>query len=133
MLFIIPKSKVSFSRCDIRLELKVETETSCKKWGRTNDFTTVILPFSVRLLENQGFKILLIFSILSVTLSLVISTWFKENHAPRVLNCLLIHFIPSDTSFLREPSLCPPPWGVDILFLLFSPSDVRRHAWFPLI
>ena len=22
--------------------------------------------------------------------------------------------------------LCPPPWGVDILFLLFSPSDVRR-------
>ena len=22
-------------------------------------------------------------------------------------------------------SLCPPPWGVDILFLLFSPSDVR--------
>ena len=36
--------------------------------------------------------------------------------------------------------LCPPPWGVDILFLLFSPSDVRRpasdvrrHAWFPLI
>ena len=21
--------------------------------------------------------------------------------------------------------LCPPPWGVDILFLLFSPSDVR--------
>ena len=44
-------------------------------------------------------------------------------------------------------SLCPPPWGVDILFLLFSPSDVRcpmsdvrcpasdvrRHAWFPLI
>ena len=24
------------------------------------------------------------------------------------------------------PLLCPPPWGVDILFLLFSPSDVRR-------
>ena len=22
--------------------------------------------------------------------------------------------------------LCPPPWGVDILFLLFPPSDVRR-------
>ena len=22
--------------------------------------------------------------------------------------------------------LCPPPWGVDILFLLFVPSDVRR-------
>ena len=21
--------------------------------------------------------------------------------------------------------LCPPPWGVDILFLLFPPSDVR--------
>ena len=55
------KSKLSFSRCDKRLELTVETETSCKKWGRANDFTTVILPFSVRLLENQGFKILLIF------------------------------------------------------------------------
>ena len=25
-------------------------------------------------------------------------------------------------------SLCPPPWGVDILFLLFSPSDVRCPA-----
>ena len=24
--------------------------------------------------------------------------------------------------------LCPPPWGVDILFLLFSPSDVRCPA-----
>ena len=22
--------------------------------------------------------------------------------------------------------LCPPTWGVDILFLLFAPSDVRR-------
>ena len=25
----------------------------------------------------------------------------------------------------QTPFLCPPPWGVDILFLLFSPSDVR--------
>ena len=30
------------------------------------------------------------------------------------------------TSFCTFPvELCPPPWGVDILFLLFSPSDVR--------
>ena len=26
---------------------------------------------------------------------------------------------------LCDVLLCPPPWGVDILFLLFSPSDVR--------
>ena len=26
---------------------------------------------------------------------------------------------------LLHYELCPPPWGVDILFLLFSPSDVR--------
>ena len=25
----------------------------------------------------------------------------------------------------KSELLCPPPWGVDILFLLFSPSDVR--------
>ena len=28
--------------------------------------------------------------------------------------------------------LCPPHWGVDILFLLFLASAVR-HAWFPVI
>ena len=35
-------------------------------------------------------------------------------------------------------SLCPPHWGVDILFLLFPPSavrhppsGVRRPTWFP--
>ena len=27
--------------------------------------------------------------------------------------------------------LCPPHWGVDILFLLFPPSGVRRPTWFP--
>ena len=27
--------------------------------------------------------------------------------------------------------LCPPHWGVDILFLLFPPSAVRRPTWFP--
>ena len=26
----------------------------------------------------------------------------------------------------RASYLCPPPWGVDILFLLFPPSDARR-------
>ena len=26
--------------------------------------------------------------------------------------------------------LCPPHWGVDILFLLFPPSAVRRPTWF---
>ena len=43
-------------------------------------------------------------------------------------------------SVVSTSELCPPPGGVDILFLLFSPSDVRRpasdvrrHAWFPLI
>ena len=28
--------------------------------------------------------------------------------------------------------LCPPYWGVDILFLLFPASTVR-HTWFPVI
>ena len=27
--------------------------------------------------------------------------------------------------------LCPPHWGVDILFLLFPPSGVWRPTWFP--
>ena len=27
--------------------------------------------------------------------------------------------------------LCPPHWGVDILFLLFPLSGVRRPIWFP--
>ena len=27
--------------------------------------------------------------------------------------------------------LCPPHWGVDILFLLFPPSSVQRPTWFP--
>ena len=27
--------------------------------------------------------------------------------------------------------LCPPHWGVDILFLLFPASGVRRPTWFP--
>ena len=27
---------------------------------------------------------------------------------------------------LCKSELCPPPWGVDILFLLFLPSGVRR-------
>ena len=27
--------------------------------------------------------------------------------------------------------LCPPHWGVDILFLLFPSSGVRCHTWFP--
>ena len=27
--------------------------------------------------------------------------------------------------------LCPPHWGVDILFLLFPPSAVQRPTWFP--
>ena len=47
---------------------------------------------------------------------------------------------PDDDTPNLVQELCPPPWGVDILFLLFSPSvvrcpasDVRRHAWFPLI
>ena len=60
----------------------------------------------------------------------------------------------TSTAVPQVAELCPPPWGVDILFLLFSPSDVRcplsdvrcpmsgvrrpasdvrRHAWFPLI
>ena len=29
--------------------------------------------------------------------------------------------------------LCPPHWGVDILFLLFPLSVVRRHTSFPVI
>ena len=43
------------------------------------------------------------------------------------------------TLFLRDTCslkivlnlLCPPHWGVDILFLLFPPSAVRRPTWFP--
>ena len=36
--------------------------------------------------------------------------------------------VTSTNTFLNRVSdlLCPPPWGVDILFLLFPLSDVRR-------
>ena len=33
---------------------------------------------------------------------------------------------------IMSTPLCPPHWGVDILFLLF-PASAVRHAWFPLI
>ena len=36
------------------------------------------------------------------------------------LNIINIYFL------LPPHLLCPPPWGVDILFLLFLPSDVRH-------
>ena len=32
-----------------------------------------------------------------------------------------------------ENSLCPPHWGVEILFFLFPVSTVRRHTSFPVI
>ena len=32
---------------------------------------------------------------------------------------------PTQERWLKLQDLCPPPWGVDILFLLFAPSDVR--------
>ena len=35
------------------------------------------------------------------------------------------------TPCLQISLLCPPHWGVDILFLLFPPSGVRRPTWFP--
>ena len=39
-----------------------------------------------------------------------------------VLGLISIVFL---TTINHFQSLCPPPWGVDILFLLFSLSDVR--------
>ena len=30
-----------------------------------------------------------------------------------------------------KEELCPPHWGVDILYLLFPASGVRRPTWFP--
>ena len=48
-----------------------------------------------------------------ICLTLKISDW--------TLNIMTI-YAPNNDS----PELCPPPWGVDILFLLFPPSDVRR-------
>ena len=41
----------------------------------------------------------------------------------------LIHYFKNskgDVTMLDISSLCPPHWGVDILFLLFPPSAVRR-------
>ena len=41
----------------------------------------------------------------------------------KLVDCILYHFI----------LLCPLQWGVDILFLLFPASAVRRDAWFAVI
>ena len=47
--------------------------------------------------------------------------------APRV--CLQMEI--KRLRILLELELCPPHWGVDILFLLFPASGVRRPTWFP--
>ena len=38
---------------------------------------------------------------------------------------------PWQNVMVHKHLLCPPHWGVDILFLLFPPSAVRRPTWFP--
>ena len=35
------------------------------------------------------------------------------------------------TQFLMTDRIMSTHWGVDILFLLFPPSGVRRPTWFP--
>ena len=50
--------------------------------------------------------------------------YLKKTAVPmEYLTALRIYFnVPN----LKQAVLCPPPWGVDILFLLFPQSDVRR-------
>ena len=55
---------------------------------------------------------------------LILVMYLKKTAVPmEYLTALRIYFnVPN----LKQAVLCPPPWGVDILFLLFPPSDVRR-------
>ena len=44
---------------------------------------------------------------------------------------VMLHHFSGSWGIVSDTLLCPPHWGVDILFLLFPPSAVRHPTWFP--
>ena len=49
----------------------------------------------------------------------------------RYFEVLTVEKISCNLKTIAFTVLCPPHWGVDILFLLFPASGIRFPTWFP--
>ena len=74
----------------------------------------------------RGGRIYLSPSLSEITSSYL--TWLQSRSIPTARR------VPRTSIPVSQVSqLCPPHWWVDMLFLLFPASTLRRRAWFPVI